>query len=106
LEIVAESSTVVWEWGANLTEEVGAGMGEVFGIEVVVEAEVEKEEVIVVAAAGVAVDAVVGDEEVTVMGAVGAGGIAVEAAVRVLRAVLAVEVDLGSEHLFSFKIGI
>ncbi|KAJ6928893.1 hypothetical protein NC652_012908 [Populus alba x Populus x berolinensis] len=74
-------------------------MGEVFGIEVVVEAEVEKEEVIVAAAAGVA-------EEVTVMGAVGTGGIAVEAAVRVFRAVLAVEVDLGSEHLFSFKIGI
>lgn len=97
---------MVWEGGANLTEEVGAGMGEVFGIEVAVEAEVEKGEVIVVAAAGVAVDAVVGDEEVTVMGAVGAGMIVVEAAVRVLRAVLAVEVDLGTEHLFSFKIGI
>lgn len=97
---------MVWEGGPNLTEEVGAGMGEVFGIEVLVEAEVEKEEVIVVVAAGVAVDAVVGDEEVTVMGAVGTGGIAVEAAVRVFRAVLAVEVDLGSEHLFSFKIGI
>lgn len=97
---------MVWEGGANLTGEVGAGMGEVFGIEVAVEAEVEKGEVIVVAAAGVAVDAVVGDEEVTVMGAVGAGMIVVEAAVRVLRAVLAVEVDLGTEHLFSFKIGI
>ena len=67
-----------------------------FRTEVEVEAEVEEREAIVVVAAGVAVDAVVGDEEVTVMGA----------AIRVLRTVLAVEADLGSEHLFSFKIGI
>ena len=77
-----------------------------FRTEVEVEAEAEEREAIVVVAAGVAVDAVVGDEEVTVVGAVGAGGVVVEAAIRVLRTVLAVEADLGSEHLFSFKIGI